>query len=273
MSVNPAIRWILCFDIKTTDHLVVAGGDRHQKDQRTGPRYAQPDSLPNFKNQALRGSLQWRGLGEIAHTKLEALRDDSRGGWSNAGLGWAGRYIQLLQGCSFVSNEALTGPKKFFASVFKGSEYGNEILGKLTEIDKIAQDLKDEADILSKQTIIKINEGVANNHGKLDSLSTDITGRLDSMGNDMIGHIDSMGKDVVGQIDSMGNDLVNRSINVLNSVLGLLNSRLPPAELLNPTTSRCMQHPIKPIASRKSMFTRDAHKPSARVVASLRTWS
>ena len=170
-----------------------------------------------------------------------------------------------------MSNEAFTGPKKIFASVFKGSEYGKEILGKLAEIDKIAQDLKDEADILSKQKINKIHDDIANNRGKLDSISTDITGHLDSVGNSVIGHIDSVGKDVVSQINSMGNGL---AVNVLNGVLGFLNSRLPPAELLlNPATSQYMQHSIKPIASRKSMFTRDAHKPSARVATSLRMCS
>lgn len=145
-----------------------------------------------------------------------------------------------------MSNGAATGSKKIFGAIFKGSEYGKEIQDKLAEIDKVAQDLKDEADVLSKQTINKIHDGMTNNDEKLDSLSTDIMGRFDSMGNDM------------------ESQLKIHSVNLLNSVKRLLDSRPLPAELLsNPVMNLYMQHPVKPVASRKSMFTRCAHKPGA----------
>lgn len=72
---------------KIANQLAVSGRGCHQQDPRTGPRYAQRDPLPDFKNKSLRGSLQWRGLREIARPELEALRDDSRGGRPYAGLG------------------------------------------------------------------------------------------------------------------------------------------------------------------------------------------
>jgi len=140
--------------------------------------------------------------------------------------------------------------------------------------------LKDEADILSKQTILKVYDGMENNRGKLDSLGNDMTGRFDSMGNHMSSHFDSMGNGITGHFGSMRNDMtdrfdsVNSRLDLLNHMLMFLNSSqlLPPKESRSDDTMHVhVPYPIKPVASRKSTSTRCAHEPNFGI-APVRTY-
>lgn len=143
---------------------------------------------------------------------------------------------------------------KFLAALGKGPNYGKDIQDKLGEIDKLAQNLKEEADICAQKNILQVQSRMEDQKEAVATLGVQLEHGFGSMAIQQEYGFGSMAMHQEQALLMLGNVATRQqqAVGILNDML-LLLSASPRARAEQEGGA---PYAIKPLASRKT-FARD----------------